>query len=626
MAVESNIIFSIGSKMGPGGLASLQAGVTMVMQLGKAVINAMKETDKFTQVYRNLSISVTEADQATKGLIDTTELMINANKFQQAGFTITEKQLANVAKLAANFAQKTGGDATQAMNDLTKALTTGRVSGLRKYGVDIKTTTDLQKLFSDSMEQVEDKSKDLNIQLQTVSETFFAIKNNVDTAAGNLNTMFGAMSDGTGPLNMVNNALSKMNTELDDMLQTMDTMGAEFAGLDNIAAGVVKEVDIAIFGMLSKIPGAIGESFKKDLAFATHNVQKELERFRKDEDAQRARTGGRGSLDLGIGEGGGAPVLPPAPGGGGRGGGRRGPQEIEFAGLGGFDDGGILEQEQAEAELGRQLIEQQIIKNDLRSEEISLQGQMRDIALEMQELGAAGIETGALQSDFGLAATEENNELKQSKLDLISQELDLLREMNQEKLDGLESQTKKEKDLQKRQTFGHAMNKKAFNILGRTSGAYFDSVISGAAMSADAAKNMIADLSKQEAVYYAIQAVVKTGEGLYNAISPYGDKGTATAAFIAAGKYAAGAAAFGALSAALGGGKGGGASAPSAAAPGASGAPVETASQPSAGGGEGSGGPQEITVILQGDADRLFEVIREENIDRKRHSLASLEE
>ena len=170
------------------------------------------------------------------------------------------------------------------------------------------------------------------------------------------------------------------------------------------------------------------------------------------------------------------------------------------------------------------------------------------------------------------------------------------------------------------------MNKKAFNILGRTSGAYFDSVISGAAMSADAAKNMIADLSKQEAVYYAIQAVVKTGEGLYNAISPYGDKATATAAFIAAGKYAAGAAAFGALSAALGGGKGGGASAPSAAAPGASGAPVETASQPSAGGGEGSGGPQEITVILQGDADRLFEVMREENTDRKRHSLSSLEE
>ena len=51
-----NIIFTIGSKMGPGGFASLQSAIQLVGALATKVRETMKEMEQFTTVYQNLSI------------------------------------------------------------------------------------------------------------------------------------------------------------------------------------------------------------------------------------------------------------------------------------------------------------------------------------------------------------------------------------------------------------------------------------------------------------------------------------------------------------------------------------------------------------------------------------------
>lgn len=679
----ANVILSIGSKFGPGGLASLQAGLQMVGQITSAVLDSVKASQKYAQAYKRLTVDIREADAASKGLIDTYELIVGANEITAAGLKISSKELANLSKFAADFAQKTGKDATATFKELTTAVSGGRVTALKKYGLTLEESAGKAKNLAAINKFVAESVKDVNIELETAEEKLFAMSNGLDTAAGNATVMFNEMQHGKGVLDLAVEGIDGLNKIMFESMDTMEMMGQEFTEMSSMMTGVMIEAAIIINKALESIPFLGGKliegRFQENLDLLEKEQNDRLKKMAENERAFREKTG-RGSVDLTQGDQLGTmgrDVDKRKRGGGGED--PRIKAERELLGLMGqelteaqklfdleqkmaeFDKDGVatkkfqidLETASLEEDIGlrnqrlglimqemqmfqtmneemfdrdERALEMEQEKLDLKSQELSMQSQMFDLQAQIKELGELGVETAGFQSDFGLAATEENNELKAQKLDLISQEIELFRTMNEEKLTSLAAEKKAQEDLFNVQEVGAQAVRKGFGLMGKAAGAFFKAAQSGAGLTAESVKNMIADIAGQEAIYYGIQAIVKTGEALYNTISPYGSKAAAAAAWQAAAAYGAGAIALGALSAALGGGGksssgGGGGTANAPTGGGAAGdAPVSSV------GGGAEAASQTVNVTLQGDAADIWTVVNTENENRRSHDLNTLED
>ncbi|MCP4540153.1 MAG: hypothetical protein GY832_23695 [Chloroflexi bacterium] len=213
MAV-ADVILSVNSKLGPGGMASLQAAGQMVAKLGKKVVNTVKDMEKFSMIFSRLEIDISEADAATKGLVDTMALMRNANKFTAAQMEITGKQFKDVAVLATNMAKKMGTDVTSEMNALTDAITRGSTRALKRYGLDLENTEDLQLAQAEGMEKVSAAAKGMTVEIETLSESMYVFGNNVDTTMGLLFHFTDGGDSGGGVLGDLNGALSYFNEQM----------------------------------------------------------------------------------------------------------------------------------------------------------------------------------------------------------------------------------------------------------------------------------------------------------------------------------------------------------------------------------------------------------------------------
>jgi hypothetical protein len=678
----ANVILSIGSKFGPGGLASLQAGLQMVGQITSAVLDSVKASQKYAQAYKRLTVDIREADAASKGLVDTYELVVGANKLAAVGLQATSEEMANMTKFAADFAKKTGKDATATFKELTSAITGGRTFALKKYGLTLSESASKAENFAKINEFLAESVKDVDIELETAEEKLFAMANGLDTAAGNATVMFNEMQHGKGVLDLAVEGIDSLNKIMFESMDTMEMMGQEFTELSSMMTGVMIEAAIIINKALESIPFLGGKliegRFQENLDLLEKEQNDRLRKMAENERAFREKTG-RGSVQFQEGTLG--QDVDVRGGKGKRGGGGEDPRikaERELLGLMGqelaeaqklfdleqkmaeFDKDGVatkkfqidLETASLEEDIGlrnqrlglimqemqmfqtmneemfdrdQRALEMEQEKLDLKSQELSMQSQMFDLQAQIKELGELGVETAGFQSDFGLAATEENNELKAQKLDLISQEIELFRTMNEEKLTSLAAEKKAQEDLFNVQEVGAQAVRKGFGLMGKAAGAFFKAAQSGAGLTAESVKNMIADIAGQEAIYYGIQAIVKTGEALYNTISPYGSKQAAAAAWQAAAAYGAGAIALGALSAALGGGGkssgGGGGTANAPAGGGAAGdAPVSSV------GGGAEAASQTVNVTLQGDAADIWTVVNTENENRRSHDLNTLED
>ena len=217
------IIMSLSSSMGPGGLASLQAGVQMIGALSRKVTGAIKDLDKFAQVHSHLAGPIGEADAATKALIDTMSLMVQRNKFHMAQMDITERTYRNIAVAATRMAQTTGVDATAAFEKLVKSITMGSSRALKEYGIDLDETEDLLKAQAEAVEKINALFDDQTIEIENTTEALYALGNNWGTFTGLMwakaipsnKTMFEYL---TG----INSAMTELNAELD---QSPDAWG-----------------------------------------------------------------------------------------------------------------------------------------------------------------------------------------------------------------------------------------------------------------------------------------------------------------------------------------------------------------------------------------------------------------
>jgi len=97
-----------------------------------------------------------------KGTIDSMELMQTTTRALQAGVKLTEADMKALGATARAMGKATGSDATQGLNTLSMALTTGRTRGLALAGVTvdiIKAETDLAKQLGTTRDQLSQQGK-----------------------------------------------------------------------------------------------------------------------------------------------------------------------------------------------------------------------------------------------------------------------------------------------------------------------------------------------------------------------------------------------------------------------------------------------------------------------------------
>ena len=228
---ESNIILRISSAMGPGGLASLQAGIGMIGQLASGVAGAIKDLDKFSNVLRTVDMDmVSYADSAAKGQVDTMQLMQSLNQikkaFEETGANITAEQFKTLAVRATELAQATGQDATQKFKELTDSISKGTTRALKEYGIYITQSTDLGKTHREALEMLTKGHEDLTVEIHTLTESLMEVSNNWGTF---VSLAYAKATENTEKWGKATSGLNFLLTTLNQMMIDGKTNAQEYA-------------------------------------------------------------------------------------------------------------------------------------------------------------------------------------------------------------------------------------------------------------------------------------------------------------------------------------------------------------------------------------------------------------
>jgi hypothetical protein len=219
MTTSANILLSIGSKLGPGGFASLQAGIQMIGALSSSVTNAVKELDRFKLVMDQVDMSmVNMADSAAAGQVDTYALMqaLSALNKSAPHLKITADQYAAITARAAEFAASTGQDATAVFGQMTDSLIRGTERGLKPFGIDLENTEDLMKAQKEALEKLTDGYIGFEHTISTNSQRISALSNNWGTFTS-------ALWAATGDIPGVSNVLDALNEALGETAAALTT-------------------------------------------------------------------------------------------------------------------------------------------------------------------------------------------------------------------------------------------------------------------------------------------------------------------------------------------------------------------------------------------------------------------
>lgn len=205
------LLLSVGSKLGPGGFASLESAINMVGKLTSSVINAVKESDQFGRAMKRVDMDlVNYAGSAAKGQVDTLKLMQTLAQLNKAGINPTKESLAAMTKAATDMSLTAGTDATQAFEQLSKAVIAGTTEALLPYGIVLSSNQDKTVTQAKALEALTGKYKDANIEVNDLTGGMKRLSNSWGTA-------FDAFLASTG----ISEALGKSLNTVADVLDTI---------------------------------------------------------------------------------------------------------------------------------------------------------------------------------------------------------------------------------------------------------------------------------------------------------------------------------------------------------------------------------------------------------------------
>ena len=133
------------------------AAIEVAQKVGQAVLDLAHAAAEHERTARALSILGTayaQVQAATNDTVSAQQALAVQQSLVQSGLRVTGDQLATITRRAREFALQTGGDTTQAVEQLTDALRGGEAEGLRKFGLTADTTRSRVQNFESAIAQM----------------------------------------------------------------------------------------------------------------------------------------------------------------------------------------------------------------------------------------------------------------------------------------------------------------------------------------------------------------------------------------------------------------------------------------------------------------------------------------
>ena len=578
MAV-ANMILNIVTR---GDLASLKAGLDMVSQFAGAIKNAMNEVDKFADAHARLSSDVSGVIERTEGLVRGIDAFTNANKLSIAGIKATRDQLGNLAVGATEYAQATGQDIPAAMTQMTEAIIAGSARGLQKFGVDIsgaKDKTDAQRM---ALQQLSDKYAGVSADITSFSNVMSAMSNNLSDATTRM-LEASAVSGGFAAIFYdLNKELTTFNTMMEEAPQaTADwatdvhnillSVSADWGNYFATVAEGLLGADNAIAKWLREAAAATNQSV------TARNLQRVLESIPEKKQREEQRRQREAAM--------------PAPGRGGRGGG--GGKKKSMASM-------DFSESESEASYQESL-------DDLIGPDEGRWGGVGGNVDEMAMEAKAQMEKEA--NTFGPPTTEFE---VQKSIDAMNAWIEV-RRMQMEEESGFADQFADSWENATSRTSAGAMAAAGMqNLLRGAVTQAANAIVGSSKVTVKAVAEMVKGVALSVGIEATILGLIELGHMIAAIASSWGMSPEVELHAAAVAQYAITAAAAFAVA--------GAASAVSSASKGSSSAsPTGTRTGQGQYGSpgyqdvSGGGGSQNITIVLEGDAEGIFRVVRKEN-------------
>lgn len=281
MSVTTPILFGIGVVGGDKAKAQLGMVAAGAVVAAAAMVKLWKAADEYGDALANVTTDMSKYNLETKGLIDTTTGLQQANKLQIAGLKATAEQMASLGKAAIVMSRATGVDATEAFKQLTDGISKGSTRAIRQFGIDVSESgTQVQKM-TEMVEGINQKFKHMKIEIEDIGELFSALGNNIGTFTSqsviNIGKLAGSLPGLGGALNGINDHLTKATSlweETGGKMWEMDNLLNQLQISINLASGAwsgnseaVKQAALD-YGNLHRVMAGYEQS-KKDAAAAS---------------------------------------------------------------------------------------------------------------------------------------------------------------------------------------------------------------------------------------------------------------------------------------------------------------------------------------------------------------------
>jgi hypothetical protein len=315
--VNKSVLFTVGSvgtqaagaKFGAM-TAKLTAAAAAVGLLAVGIKKLVDDAQQFGQAFAAVSTDMSAFNKNTAGLINTLDGLQGTVKLQEAGLSLTAKQLSAIGVAATSMSQKLGEGpegATARFNKLTKAIIAGSDRALLPYGIELEETEDKAVAQAEAIEKLTEKFGELSVEVQTAKEAQFAFKNSFDTVVqAEMNQFLETLADdwrdigaeiwgGADAMFQLEKEIVATNGAILEFDQSMDGMIGKFnSGLGSLATSLMefsKPLYEVVNGVL--LLQSFGQTSLRDIQIAGLEADldrlTQIEQLTKKADADRAK-------------------------------------------------------------------------------------------------------------------------------------------------------------------------------------------------------------------------------------------------------------------------------------------------------------------------------------------------
>lgn len=211
---------------------SFNEGMDAFKNIGSNVQAAFQEFNRQSGVMRNFSGTITETSERMGGLVSNIQLMESANRIAATGLQLTDHQFGNLTVAAQRYAQATGQDLTQSMEQLSEAISEGSAEQLQRFGLELGNASTKSQVQRNALNSLEEQYGELDAAGNGVTDMFTRMQ----VASENTTTQI---------IQTINQS-SVLNSTFDRMGETIDHLSSAmsldlFGGL-SLVEGITKAV------------------------------------------------------------------------------------------------------------------------------------------------------------------------------------------------------------------------------------------------------------------------------------------------------------------------------------------------------------------------------------------------